>query len=116
MQSVRTVQKKRVDTFLSDQNKFPKIQKQNEKNIFNVFKKHYSAKKNFEKEENIQKYFYYRLTYSLLVASDYHATTEFMQDMKKMIWQMDYQLQNMKNHIRIQIFQRVFATMNIQNI
>lgn len=76
-------EKRELIHFLSDQNKFPKIQKQNEKNIFNVFKKHYSAKKNFEKEENIQKYFYYRLAYSLLVASDYHATTEFMQDMKK---------------------------------
>ena len=75
--------KRELIHFLSDQNKFPKIQKKNEKNIFNVFKKHYSAKKNFEKEENIQKYFYYRLAYSLLVASDYHATTEFMQDMKK---------------------------------
>lgn len=76
-------EKRELIHFLSDQNKFPKIQKQNEKNIFNVFKKHYSAKKNFEKEESIQKYFYYRLAYSLLVASDYHATTEFMQDMKK---------------------------------
>ena len=54
-------EKRELIHFLSDQNKFPKIQKQNEKNIFNVFKKHYSAKKNFEKEENIQKYFYYRL-------------------------------------------------------
>lgn len=41
-------EKRELIHFLSDQNKFPKIQKQNEKNIFNVFKKHYSAKKNFE--------------------------------------------------------------------
>lgn len=44
------------------------------KNIF--FKRHKDVK--FTKEEKCLKYFYYRLLYSLLVASDYYATSEFM--------------------------------------
>lgn len=43
----------------------------------------YKGKKKFTREESILKYFYYRLVYSLLVASDYHATSEYMNNIKK---------------------------------
>ena len=51
-----------------------------EKNIKR--KKLYNRKNCLSREQSITKYFYYRLLYSLLVACDYHATTEFMQKMR----------------------------------
>lgn len=45
-------------------------------------KKLYNGRNRLSREQSITKFFYYRLLYSLLVACDYHATTEFMQKMK----------------------------------
>lgn len=45
-------------------------------------KRLYNGENRLSKEQSITKMFYYRLLYSLLVACDYHATTEFVQKMK----------------------------------
>lgn len=82
-ESIDSVEKRNLIQFLAEKNEFPNIHNENLKDIYNVFKKQYKAKKSFNKEESMQKYFYYRLVYSLLVASDYHATTEFMQEIRK---------------------------------
>jgi len=42
----------------------------------------YKKRNKLSREQSISKFFYYRLVYSLLVASDYYATTEFMQKIK----------------------------------
>lgn len=42
----------------------------------------YKGKNRLSREQNCIKYFYYRMVYSLLVACDYYATTEFMNHMK----------------------------------
>lgn len=44
-------------------------------------KRLYRGTNRLSREQSITKFFYYRLVYSLLVACDYHATTEFMQKM-----------------------------------
>lgn len=69
--------------YLMNKSDEPKFKNKNAKVIRNVFKIGYSGKKKFTREENNAKYFYYRLLYSLLVACDYHATTEYMTGIRK---------------------------------
>lgn len=54
-----------------------------EKSLKKLLRGIYKREKKFETEESIHKYFYYRMIYSLLVASDYHATTEYMNGIRK---------------------------------
>ena len=42
----------------------------------------YKGRNKLSREQECAKYFYYRMVYSLLVACDYYATTEFTKDMK----------------------------------
>lgn len=52
----------------------------NQTELAHGLKRLYKGKNKLERKQYIAKYFYYRMAYSLLVASDYHATTEFMND------------------------------------
>lgn len=68
----------------------------------------YHGKGKLSRSQDIIKYFYYRLIYSLLVASDYYATTEFMNGL---------QIENVGKNLEIDEFREsYYASDRIKSI